>query len=78
MVGDMCAKDAEAAPIYRRNAELYRSHPAGVGIAIYLQVTDVDDYAKRTKAKASSPCSPRARSSTASASCSSTTPMATG
>lgn len=62
MVGEMCSKDAEAAPVYRRNAELYKAHPAGVGIAIYLQVTDVDDYAKRTKAKGIKPLlSPRSQ-----------------
>jgi uncharacterized glyoxalase superfamily protein PhnB len=54
-VEGMCAGDAEATPIYHRAAERFKKHPAGVGLSIYLAVTDVDDYAKRIGKKGVEP-----------------------
>lgn len=43
-LGEMCAHDPEALPIFKKAAEAFRKHPAGIGIHIYLAVGDVDAY----------------------------------
>jgi uncharacterized glyoxalase superfamily protein PhnB len=50
-VEGMCAEDAEAAPVHKKSAERFQKNPAGVGIVIYLQVDDVDAFAKQVGKK---------------------------
>jgi uncharacterized glyoxalase superfamily protein PhnB len=54
-VEGMCAGDAEATPLYRRAAERFKQHPAGVGMTIYLQVDDVDEFDAEIRAKGVKP-----------------------
>jgi hypothetical protein len=50
-VGEMCGHDPEALPIYKKAADAFKKHPAGVGIHIYVAVDDVDAYDKTIRGR---------------------------
>lgn len=54
-LGEMCAHDPEALPMYKKQAIAFREHPAGVGIHIYVEVDDVDAYDKKVRKQGAKP-----------------------
>ena len=50
-VDEMCSNDPEDAKQFRKLAEEFKAHKAGVGVSFYLHVDDVDAYDKAIRAK---------------------------
>lgn len=45
----MCGDDAAALRYWKRNVEQLRDHPRGVGVMFYVQVDDIDAYARELR-----------------------------
>lgn len=52
---EMCAGNPALLAYWKKNAEAFQAHPAGVGVQIYVEVEDVDAYYAELKQRGAEP-----------------------